>query len=71
MLFTFIFKIILTKSTKYFLALINIFEENRISVNKYKSIRKSWNKTIEISAKSKIWNLLKSRTRNLFKSKKV
>ena len=44
-------------------------KKNRDNSSKYKSIRKSRNKIVKILAKSKIWNLLKLRSRNLSKFK--
>ena len=41
-----------------------------MSSNKYKSIKKSRNKTNKIWTKLKSWNLPKFRSGNLFKSKK-
>ena len=46
-------------------------EKDRIDGNKYKSVRKSENKIVKIFTKSKYWNLPKSKSRNLFKSKKT
>ena len=53
------------------LALVDIIKKDRINSNKYKSIKKSENKIVQILAKSKSWNLLKFRSRNLAKSKNV
>ena len=53
------------------LILPNIVEKNRISNSKYKNIKKSRNKIVQILAKSKSQNLLKFRSKNLFIFKKV
>ena len=39
-------------------------EENKIGINKYKSIKKSRNKLVKILAKLKYWNLPKFRSKN-------
>ena len=43
----------LIKFVKYLLALINVVKKDEVSGSKYKSIRKSGNKIVEISAKIK------------------
>ena len=48
-----------------------MIEENRISNSKCKSKKKSGNEIVEILTKLKSRNLLKSRSENLTKSKKV
>ena len=50
------------------LILVNKVKKDR---NKYKSIKKTENKIVEILLKSKSWNLPKTKSRNLFNSKKV
>ena len=67
----FIFKIILTTSTKYLLILVNIVEIDEFGESKYKNIKKGENKRVEILAKLKIWNLPKSSFANLYRSKQV
>ena len=53
------------------MALVNIVEKDKVDVSKHKSLRKSGNEIVKILAKSKSSNLLKSRSRNLFRFKKV
>ena len=48
-----------------------MIEEEEISSNKSKSLKKSRNKIVEISAKSKSQNLFKSRIENLFGLQKI
>ena len=48
-----------------------IIEDNKIDSSKYKSIKKSGNKTIKISIDSKIQNLFKFKSENLFRSKYI
>ena len=66
-----ILKTTLTKFVKYSLALIVTIKKDRVSGSKYKSIRKSENKMVEILANLKSWNLPKLKFGNLFKSKKT
>ena len=70
-LLTSIFKTTLTKFAKYLLALVDKVEKDELGSNKYKSIRKSENKIIEILAKSKIRNLPKFKSINLSMLKNV
>ena len=51
--------------------MVNIFEEERISGNEYKNIRKYEKEMMKILAKSNRQNLLNSRFRNLFIPKKT
>ena len=48
----FLLKNILIEFLKYLLVLVNIVEKNKISSSKYRNIKKSRNKIIEILAKS-------------------
>ena len=48
------------------LILLVVIEENKVDNNKYRNIKKSENKMIEILAKLKSWNLSKSEFGNLF-----
>ena len=50
---------------------VNIIKKDEISNNKYKGIKKSGNKMIEILVKLKNRNLFKFRFINLFKFKQV
>ena len=50
---------------------VDIVKKNRVGSKKYRSMKKSGNKIVKISTKSKSGNLLKSRSENLSKSKKV
>lgn len=58
------------KLNKYFPKSINIVEEDKLSNSRYINVEKSENKMIKILAKSKSLNLLISRPRILFESKK-
>ena len=53
------------------LTFLDIGKKDIVNDNKYKSIRKSRNKMVEILAKLKNQNLLKFRFKNLFRSKKI
>ena len=53
------------------LVFINIVKEDKIDNNEYKSIKKIRNKMVKILAKLKSLNLSKSRSKNLFRFKKV
>lgn len=46
--------------------LVDVIKKDKVSSNKSKSIKKSDNQTIEISAKSKSQNLPKLKSQNLF-----
>ena len=64
-------KIILIKSAKYLLILIDIIKVDIVGDNKCRSIKKNGNKTIKILTKLKSWNLPKFRSKNLTRFKKV
>ena len=49
--------------------LVDTFEKNGVDNSRYKIMRKIGNKIFEIMAKS--WNLPKTRSKNLFKSKNL
>ena len=53
------------------LSLVNAVVKNRIGSSKYQNIKKSRNEIIKILVKSKSWNLLKFKFKNLSKSQKV
>lgn len=51
------------------LAFINMVKKYNISCNKCKNVKKSGNKIIRILVKSKSWNFVELKSKNLFKSK--
>lgn len=51
------------------LVFINMVKKYNISCNKCKNVKKSGNKIIRILVKSKSWNFVKLKSKNLFKSK--
>ena len=53
------------------MVLVNIVKKDKINNSECKSIKKSRNKIVKISTKLKSWNLLKSKSRNLFNFKKI
>ena len=59
------------KFANYLLALIDAFEEDKISNSQYKNVRKSENIIVKILNKLKSQNLLKFRFKNLFKYKNL
>ena len=66
----FIFITTLIKFIIYLVVLIYIVEENKVGVDKYKSIRKSGNKIVKILAKLKSRNLPKCSFQSTYITKK-